>query len=148
MLKRVATISLVSMIATGLLSCGDDEDGAFVSPPNQTPSVFIFSPPTTLAFGQSALLDVEVRTPAGARSFDYLEVESVDPLGQITSFFSLNATEFGSCFSGATFCASDDAIGFEIPPFGPAGTWTLTITAFDQNNQAGSRTVFINAVSF
>lgn len=135
------------LLCLGLIGCGDDGDGAFINPPTSSPSVFVFDPPSTLTFGESILLDVEVRTPAGARSFDYLEIESTNPFGE-TTFFTLNPTEFGSCFTGATFCASDNTIGFEIPPLGPGGTWILTIRAFDQDNRSGSETIFFNAVSF
>jgi hypothetical protein len=147
MKTKYTALITTGLLCVGLVGCGDDDGGAFISPPVSSPSVFVFNPPTTLFFGESVLLDVEVRTPAGARSFDYLEIESTNPFGE-TTFFSLAASEFGSCFSGATFCASDDTIGFEIPAFGPGGTWTLTIRAFDQDNRSGSETLFFNAVGF
>jgi hypothetical protein len=143
MSKKVWTCLLAAIAVVSLSSCGssDDSTGIFFG----EPQVDILNAPSSLRFGQTAFLDVEVETPEGARGSDFMEIRTIDPFGQ-QSFTEINASDFGGCFAGATFCRSDDTIAFQVPSNGPSGNWTVTIRAFDQTGDSDSDSITINVL--
>ena len=145
MRRAALTLVTTGLLATALTACGDggSSGGSLVIPP-PSPTVSFINPPTLVRVGTSTpAFTVQVSVPGGARSTQFVELETFNPLGTRVQREVFNPQQVG-CSPGATFCSFNT--DFRIAPGDPAGVWQFRITAFDQQNRSGSQTLLITAL--
>jgi hypothetical protein len=142
MRRAALTLLATGFLATTLTACGNsgNSGGSIVIPP-QSPTVSFINPPTSGRVGTSTpAFTVQVSVPGGARSTQFVELETFNPLGARVQREAFSPQQVG-CSPGATFCSFNT--DFRVAPGDPAGVWQFRITAFDQQNRSGSQTLLI-----
>ncbi|MEN9222177.1 MAG: hypothetical protein Q6M04_07040 [Thermostichus sp. BF3_bins_97] len=142
-MKRAALTALAtSLLASGLAACGDsDTSGGSIIPPTQNPTVSFINAPTSVRVGQATPpFTIQVSVPGGARSSQFVELETFNPNGARTQNQFFNPQQV-NCNPGSTFCSFTS--DFRVVSGDPVGVWQFRVTAFDQQNRSGSQTLFI-----
>jgi|GEM_PF-1506837 len=145
MQRAALTLAATGLLATALTACssGSRLGGSILIPP-QSPTVSFINPPTSVRVGASTpAFTVQVSVPGGARSTQFVELETFNPLGARVQREAFSPQQVG-CSPGATFCSFNT--DFRVAPGDPAGVWQFRITAFDQQNRSGSQTLLITAL--
>ncbi|MCF2971793.1 hypothetical protein L1047_11365 [Synechococcus sp. Nb3U1] len=142
MQRTALTVLATSLLAAGLTACGDSRGtGGSIVPPTQNPAVSFINAPTSVRVGQATPpFTVQVSVPGGARSSQFIELETFNPSGARIQNQFFNPQQV-NCNSGSTFCSFNT--DFFVQFGQPTGVWQFRVTAFDQQNRSGSQTLFI-----
>ncbi len=142
MQRAALTVLATSLLATGLAACGDSgSSGGSIIPPTQNPTVSFINAPTSVQVGTSTpAFTVQVSVPGGARSAQFIELETFNPSGTRVQNQFFNPQQV-NCNPGSTFCSF--VTDFRVVLGDPIGVWQFRVTAFDQQNRSGSQTLFI-----
>ncbi|MEN9230623.1 MAG: hypothetical protein Q6L68_06930 [Thermostichus sp. DG02_5_bins_236] len=142
MQRAALTVLAAGLLTTGLAACGDSgSSGGSIVPPTQNPVVSFINAPTSVRVGESTPpFTVQASVPGGARSSQFIELETFNPSGTRVQNQFFNPQQV-NCNPGSTFCSFNT--DFRVVFGDPAGVWQFRVTAFDQQNRSGSQTLFI-----
>ncbi|MEN9201649.1 MAG: hypothetical protein Q6K80_03770 [Thermostichus sp. DG_1_6_bins_120] len=140
--RAAVTVLATGLLASGLTACGDSgSSGGSIIPPTQSPTVFFINAPTAVRVGETTPpFTVQVSVPGGARSSQFIELETFNPSGVRVQNQFFNPQQV-NCNPGSTFCSFNT--DFRVVFGDPAGVWQFRVTAFDQQNRPGSQALLI-----
>lgn len=141
----------MGLISFSTLACSSDDSSSPIVPLNQLPLLTNFSiePTTVTASGQTLTftLSGQVSTPEGLRADDPFLIRITPPLGNPITLPPLDASDIPSCFGGASACTWN-AVGINADPVivDRSGSYLVTLSVLDQQNQLAQVNLTINAI--